>query len=57
MKWAANIVEIYKGVFMKKTIVILLAGLFVGTSAILTCSCEEAPPPRVTGVLFQGGIQ
>jgi hypothetical protein len=42
---------------MKNAIIILLAGLFVGASAMLTCSCEEAPPPRVTGVLFQGGIQ
>jgi len=40
-----------------KMIVILLAILLVGASAILSFSCEEAPPGRMTGVLFQGGIQ
>ncbi len=46
---------------MKRTVFILLTGIFatllIGASAMLSFSCEEAPPARVTGVLFQGGIQ
>jgi hypothetical protein len=42
---------------MKKAVLVLVASFLLGASAMLSFSCEEAPPARVTGVLFQGGIQ